>query len=56
MLKAATALKMFYPNLIHFTCLAYVLQRVAKEIRAKFTQVNKLISMTKEKCFCEPHI
>jgi hypothetical protein len=29
MLKAATSLKMFYPNLIHFTCLAHGLQRVA---------------------------
>jgi hypothetical protein len=40
MLKAVTALKVFYPNLIHFTCLAYGLQRVAEEIRAKFPQVN----------------
>jgi hypothetical protein len=50
MLKAATALKVFYPNLIHFTCLAHGLQGVAEEVRAKFPQVNKLISM-KKRCF-----
>jgi hypothetical protein len=47
MLKAATALKVFYPSLIHFTCLAHGRQNVTKEVRAKFPQVNKLISMTK---------
>jgi dihydroneopterin aldolase len=40
-----------YPNLIHFICLAHVLQHVAEEVRAKFPQVNKLILMTKRKCF-----
>jgi hypothetical protein len=50
MLKAATAPKVFYPNLIRFICLAHGLQRVAEEVTAKFPQVNKLISMTK-KCF-----
>jgi hypothetical protein len=34
--KAATALKVFYPNLIHFTCLAHGLQLVAEEVIAKF--------------------
>jgi hypothetical protein len=47
-LKAAIALKASYPNLIHFTCLAHGVQRVAEEIRVKFPQVNKLISMTKK--------
>jgi hypothetical protein len=45
--KAATALKVFYPNLIHFICLAHVLQGVAEEVRAKFPQVSKLFSMKK---------
>jgi hypothetical protein len=49
-LKAATVFRVFYSNLIHFTCLAHGLQHVAKEVGAKFSQVNKLISMTK-KCF-----
>jgi hypothetical protein len=43
MLKAATALKVFYPNLINFTCLAHGLQRVTEVVRAKFPQVKKLI-------------
>jgi hypothetical protein len=50
MLKATTALKVFYPNSIHFTFLAHGLQRGTKEVRAKFPQVNKLIS-TREKVF-----
>jgi hypothetical protein len=49
MLNAATALKVFYSNLIHFACLAHGLQGVAKEVRAKFSQVNRLILMLK--CF-----
>jgi hypothetical protein len=43
MLKATTVLKVFYPNLIHFICLAHGLQRFAKKVRAKFSQMNKLI-------------
>jgi hypothetical protein len=46
-LKAATALKVFYPNSIHLACLVHGLQRVADEVRTKFPQVNKLISMIK---------
>jgi hypothetical protein len=48
MLKAATALKVFHPNLIHFTCMAHGLPCVANKGTAKFPQVNKLISMTKK--------
>jgi hypothetical protein len=62
MLKSPTALKVsyialkvFYPNLIHFTCLAHGLQRVAKEVTAKFLQVNKLISITKKVFLKAPH-
>jgi hypothetical protein len=40
MMKAAIALKVFDPNLIH---LAHGLQCVAEKVRAKFLQVNKLI-------------
>jgi hypothetical protein len=43
MLKAATALKLFYPNLVHFTCLAHGLQSVAEEVRSQLPKVNKLI-------------
>jgi hypothetical protein len=48
MLRAASALKVFYLNLIPLTCLAHEMQCVSKEVRAKIPQVNKLISMTKK--------
>jgi hypothetical protein len=35
MLKAATVLKVFHPNMIHFTCLAQGLRRVSEDVRAK---------------------
>jgi hypothetical protein len=47
----ATALKLFYQNLIHFTCMAHGLQRVAEEVRSNFPDVNKLISSTTKKVF-----
>jgi hypothetical protein len=47
MLKAATAMKVFYPKLTHFTRLTDGLQRVA-EVTAKFPEVNKLILMAKK--------
>jgi hypothetical protein len=40
-LRAATASKVFCPNLIHFTCLAHGRQCVAEEVRTKFPQENK---------------
>jgi hypothetical protein len=46
--EAGTVLKVFDPNLINLTCLAYRLQHVTKEVRAKLSQVNKLISITKK--------
>jgi hypothetical protein len=55
MRKAATALRVFYPNLINFTCMAHGLQRVAEEFIAKFPKVNKLISMTKKVFLKAPH-
>lgn len=48
MVKAGQALKVFYPKLLHFTCLAHGLHRVAEEIRKEFGIVNKLISSTKK--------
>jgi hypothetical protein len=46
--KAATALKVSYQNLIHFTCMAHGLQHVAEEVRSNFPDVNELISSTKK--------
>lgn len=48
MLKAAVALKVFYPNLIHMSCLAHGLHRVAEEVRGSFPKVNVLVSSTKK--------
>lgn len=47
MTKSASALKIFYPNLIHCTCLAHGVNRVAEHIRSKFPLVNDLISSGK---------
>ena len=44
MLKAGKAIKVFYPKMIHITCLAHGLHRVAEAIRAKYNNVNSLIS------------
>lgn len=48
MIKAGHNLKIFYPNLIHVTCLAHALNRVAEEIRKHFPLVNSLISNMKK--------
>ena len=44
MLKAAKALQVFYSNLIHVTCLAHGLHRIAEKIRELFPAVNDLIT------------
>jgi hypothetical protein len=56
MLKAGIVWKVIWPNLIQFTCHAQGLQCVMKEVRAKFPQINKLISWLKEVRFWKPHI
>ncbi|GBP24909.1 hypothetical protein EVAR_12573_1 [Eumeta japonica] len=48
MIKAAKALQVFYPNLIHVTCFAHGVHRLAEEVRFTFGNVNKLISSTKK--------
>jgi hypothetical protein len=48
MIKAASNLKIFYTNLIHCTCLAHGLNRVAETIRLQFPLVNTLISQGKK--------
>lgn len=44
MVKAGKALKVFYPNLVHVTCLAHALHRVAESIRDASTITNSLVS------------
>ena len=48
MLKAGKSLAVFYPNLVHVTCMAHALQRVAETVRHEFPEVNSLISATKK--------
>lgn len=48
MCKASVNLKIFFPNLIHTTCLAHGINRVAEEIRNQFPLVNELISNVKK--------
>jgi len=43
MIKAAKALQLLYPKMIHVTCLARVLHRVAEEVRGSYPEVDKLI-------------
>ena len=48
MKKAAKALKILFPNLLHVTCLAHALHRICEEIRGIFSEVDSLISNTKK--------
>ncbi|XP_050521506.1 uncharacterized protein LOC126894485 [Daktulosphaira vitifoliae] len=48
MVKAGTALNVFYPKLIHVTCLAHAFHRVAETIRSEFPEVDFLISTIKK--------
>lgn len=52
MLKADEDLKIFYPHMLHLTCLAYELHRVAdQKVDLHFPSVNKLILSVKKSCF-----
>ncbi|PSN31351.1 hypothetical protein C0J52_25994 [Blattella germanica] len=48
MIKAAKSIKDFYPKMVHITCLAYGLHRVAEDVRSYFPQVDALISNVKK--------
>lgn len=48
MLKAGENLKIFFPNMLHLTCYAHGLNRVAETIRQSFPLVNNLISSVKK--------
>lgn len=52
MVKSAKVLKVFYPKMIHVTCLAHAMHRVAEEIRDNFDDIDLLISYGK-KIFCK---
>ena len=42
MVAAVKLLKIFYPALLHITCLAHAVNRVAETIRLEYPQVNKI--------------
>ena len=44
MIQAAKALQLLYPKMIHVTCLAHALHRVAEEVRGIYPEVDKLIA------------
>lgn len=48
MVKSAQNLKIFYSNLIHVTCLAHEVNRIAEEIRNEFLDINRLVNKTKK--------
>lgn len=48
MAPAMRTLKVFFPSLVHVTCLAHGLNRVAEQIRIEYPEVNKLISCVKK--------
>jgi len=55
MTKAGDTLKIFYPNLIHVTCLAHMFNRVAEKTREMFPNVNKLVSNIKKVFLKSPY-
>jgi len=48
MSKAARSLQSFYTKMIHLTCLAHGLHRVAEEIRSQFGNVDDLVANVKK--------
>ena len=48
MIKAGSSLNIFYPKLIHFTCLVHGINRVVEVITQFLPDVNSVISNTKK--------
>jgi Protein of unknown function (DUF 659) len=48
MVKTGDTLKVFYPNIIHVTCVAHLLNRVAEKVRDIHPKVNKLVNNIKK--------
>ncbi|XP_022166130.1 uncharacterized protein LOC111041895 [Myzus persicae] len=48
MIKAGTTIKALYSKMVHVTCLAHGMHRVAEVIRGKFPEVDKLIAKIKQ--------
>ena len=54
MKKAAKVLKVIFPEMIHLTCLAHALHRIAEHARGLFPSVDKLVSNGKKRFFKAP--
>uniref|UniRef100_T1H901 DUF659 domain-containing protein n=1 Tax=Rhodnius prolixus TaxID=13249 RepID=T1H901_RHOPR len=48
MVKAGQSIQVFYPKIIHVTCIAHALHRVAETVRSLFSDVDSLISSVKK--------
>ena len=48
LLKSGGQLKVFYPDLLHVTCLVHAFHRVSECVRKLFPKVNELISVAKK--------
>jgi hypothetical protein len=48
MIKAAKALQLLYPKMIHVTCLAHALYRVTEEVCRSYPEVDQLIANGKK--------
>jgi len=48
MVKAGKVIQNLYSKMIHVTCMAHAVHRVAEEIRTNFQDINKLISNVKK--------
>jgi len=44
MIKAAKTLKIFFPKMIHITCMAHAINRVLEKIRELYPDINRLIN------------
>lgn len=47
MIAAMGSLKVLFPKMLHVTCLAHGLHRLAEFVRNQFPEVNTLVSVTK---------
>lgn len=48
MVKSGNAIKIFYPKVIHVTCIVHGLHRIAEKIRGHYSKVDKVISNVKK--------
>ncbi|CAI6357265.1 unnamed protein product [Macrosiphum euphorbiae] len=48
MIKAGKTLNVFFPNMIHISCLTHMIQRLAEKVREMYPNVNTLVSNLKK--------